>query len=343
MVTDVERVSTDSWLASTVFELVPVPTAIVDAAGRVMLANSSFKAAFAGIENVSSLTQLETDLPDGNRLRFHNRPLRDNTHLIFATDIRDVVRLRQELTKVSLEMDTKAEERRALENQFRQAQKMDAIGRLAGGIAHDFNNLLMVILGRSQMLLNRFEEEGPVKKNLELILNTGQRAAELTKPLLALSRKQVLAPRILDLHSLVMKMETMLLRLIAEDVHCMVFSERDLGRVKADASQIEQVVLNLVINARDALEAAGGQITINLENVELGETYSQRHIDVTPGRYVCLCVTDTGCEMDADTQGRMCEPFFTTKDVGKGTGLGLSTVSTIITIYSRRGVPKSSA
>jgi two-component system cell cycle sensor histidine kinase/response regulator CckA len=220
-------------------------------------------------------------------------------------------------------------DRKQLEEQLRQAQKMEAVGRLAGGIAHDFNNLLMVIQGYSDLLVERLPGGDPLRRNAEQIQMASQRASSLTRQLLAFSRKQMLAPKILNVQSVVAEMEKILRRLIGEDIHLETSSAPDLGLVKADRSQIEQVILNLAVNARDAMPQ-GGRLTIETANVELDSSYSHPPAVLSPGRYVMLAVTDNGCGMDAETQAHVFEPFFTTKEKGKGTGLGLATVYGVV-------------
>ena len=220
-------------------------------------------------------------------------------------------------------------DRKQLEEQLRQAQKMEAVGRLAGGIAHDFNNLLMVIQGYSDLLVERLPDGDPLRRNAEQIQMASQRASSLTRQLLAFSRKQMLAPKILNVQSVVAEMEKILRRLIGEDVQLETSSAPDLGLIKADRSQIEQVILNLAVNARDAMPQ-GGRLTIETANVELDASYSHPPAVLSPGRYVMLAVTDNGCGMDAETQAHVFEPFFTTKEKGKGTGLGLATVYGVV-------------
>jgi two-component system, cell cycle sensor histidine kinase and response regulator CckA len=216
-------------------------------------------------------------------------------------------------------------EHKQLEDQFRQAQKMEAIGRLAGGVAHDFNNTLSIILGYSDLLLEDAGPEHPIRESVEVIQESVVRAAMLTRQLLAFSRKQVLAPEVLDLNEAVAHMQEMLRRLIGEDVELITHLDPVAARVKADAGQIGQVLMNLAVNARDAMPH-GGRLTLATAHVELDGTLTGRHLEVQPGPYVMLSVSDTGCGMDAETQSHLFEPFFTTKEPGKGTGLGLATV-----------------
>ncbi len=216
-----------------------------------------------------------------------------------------------------------------LETQLRQSQRLEAVGQLAGGVAHDFNNLLTVILCYSELSLKRTEAMSPIGRNLGEIKRAAERAASLTRQLLAFSRRQILDPRVLDLNTVVVDMSEMLRRLIGEDIDMVTALQSDLGKVKADPGQVEQIIMNLVVNARDAMPG-GGKMTIETADVWLGDEYAHSHMPTQPGPYVMLAISDNGTGMDAETQAQVFEPFFTTKDHGKGTGLGLSTVYGIV-------------
>ncbi|TAL08529.1 MAG: response regulator [Nitrospirae bacterium] len=237
---------------------------------------------------------------------------------IFTAFIRDISELKRA-----------EKEKENLEAQFRQAQKMEAVGQLTGGIAHDFNNLLTIINGYTEMLLQTLPAGDPQRDNAAQVKEAGDRAVALTRQLLAFSRRQMLEPKVLDLNAVVTNIDKMLTRMIGEDITLTSTLMPRLGRVKADPGQIEQVIMNLAVNARDAMPQ-GGKLTIETTNVELDENFAQKHAVVKPGRYVMLAVSDTGCGMNAETQQRIFEPFFTTKGLGKGTGLGLATTYGIV-------------
>src|ERR1035437_4451745 len=220
-------------------------------------------------------------------------------------------------------------DRRHLEDQLRQAQKMEVVGMLAGGAAHDFNNLLGIITCYGQLILNNLAPNDPNRPAAQQILNAGERAGALTKQLLAFSRRRLQQPQVLDLNVLAASLGTMLQRLIGEEIELRLALLPDLGRVYADPGHIEQVLMNLVVNVRDAMPD-GGTLTIETANASLDEGHASRHASVKPGAFVLLTVSDTGTGMDEATEARLFEPFFTTKSAGKGTGLGLSTVLGIV-------------
>lgn len=226
-------------------------------------------------------------------------------------------------------VESTAGELRRSEEQLRQAQKLEAVGRLAAGIAHDFNNLLSVVLSYSEELVAELPEGSANRRDAVEIVRAGERAAELTRQLLIFSRQQMLAPKVLDLNAVLTNLGRMLTRVVGEDITLALVAAADLGRVKADPGQIEQVLMNLVVNARDAMPD-GGALTIETHNVDLDDAYAREHLHVEPGPYVMLSVSDTGVGMDRETQARIFEPFFTTKGPGRGSGLGLSTVFGII-------------
>jgi PAS domain S-box-containing protein len=244
-----------------------------------------------------------------------------------AVDSAEVVDIAGQKCILAIFKDTT--EQRSLEKQLRQAQKMEAIGQLSGGIAHDFNNLLSVIIGYSEVLEEALPKGDPLHKSCEQIAKAGRSAASLTRQLLAFSRQQVLEPIVLDLNAVVLHVEKMLRRLIGENIDLTTALSPALGRVKADQGQIEQVIINLAVNARDAMPN-GGKLTIETADIDVDQDYVHRHPLHVPGPYVLLTVSDTGVGMDAETQARIFEPFFTTKEMGKGTGLGLATVYGVV-------------
>jgi PAS domain S-box-containing protein len=271
---------------------------------------------------------LEIIAKDGKRIA-----LEVNTSLVFKNGIPVSVQgIARDVTQ-----------RKLLEEQLRQSQKLEAIGQLAGGVAHDFNNLLTVIGGYSDLLIRRMPADSPLRPQVEEIKKAGDRASGLTRQLLAFSRKQILQPKVLDLNTVVSDLDKMLRRLIGEDIDLLTITEPRLGQVKADPGQIEQVVMNLIVNARDAMPD-GGKITIETANVVFTEDYAQHHAQCVSGSYVMLAMSDTGCGIDPEIRSRIFEPFFSTKGAGKGTGLGLSTVYGIVVqsggniwVYSEAG------
>ena len=248
-----------------------------------------------------------------------------------AYDDRDLEFLVSVGSQMALAIERKRAETnlRETEDQLRQSQKMESIGTLAGGIAHDFNNLMTAVNGYSQLALRSLKADDPIRPRIEEIKKAGERAASLTRQLLAFSRKQILQPKVLDLNAVIAGLGKMLPRIIGEDIDLHIELSASLGTLKADPGQIEQVLLNLAVNARDAMPG-GGCLTIKTENVSFDEKFAQRHLVVEPGHYVMLSVSDNGCGMDAETRTHIFEPFFTTKEIGKGTGLGLSTVYGIV-------------
>jgi len=249
--------------------------------------------------------------------------------LIIATAFAAQAAVALENSRLYHETQRAYEELAQSQDQLAQAGKMEAIGHLAGGVAHDFNNLLMVIMGRTELLLNDLDATDPKRSSAKVIEQTALRAADLTRQLLAFSRKQVLNPVVLDLNAVVSKMGEMLRRLIGEDIALVTVLGSALGHAKADPGQIEQIIMNLAVNARDAMPE-GGRLTLETANVDLDAGYARKHVGARPGPHVMLALSDTGIGMDAQTQARIFEPFFTTKGPRKGTGLGLAMVYGIV-------------
>jgi two-component system cell cycle sensor histidine kinase/response regulator CckA len=266
----------------------------------------------------------EHDVLQGFEIEVYRK---DRTRMWISANVR-TVRENAQITSYEGSLED-ISQRKLLEEQFRQSQKMEAVGRLAGGVAHDFNNAIGVITGYSELLQLRLPPGDALHKYADEIAKAGQRAASLTRQLLAFSRKQVIQPEVLDLNVIVGEMDKMLRRLIGEDIQITFSREPRLAPIKADPGQIEQILMNLAVNARDAMPQ-GGKLFIHTSNVDLDETYSRQHAYVKEGGYVMLSFSDTGCGMDKPTQAKVFEPFFTTKEPGKGTGLGLSTVYGIV-------------
>ncbi len=227
--------------------------------------------------------------------------------------------------KFAIAFVTDISKRKQLEDQLLHAQKMEAVGRLAGGVAHDFNNMLTVISGYNRMILDEVSPMDPLRGYAEEILKASDRAGALTNQLLSFSRRQIMRPRVINVNTVIEQIEKMLRRLIGEDVELVLDLSSNIGNIHVDPGQIEQMVVNLVVNSRDAMPL-GGRITIETEDVFLDESYARTHLGVKPGEFVMIAVSDNGHGMDTETKRRIFEPFFTTKPQGKGTGLGLATV-----------------
>ena len=335
--------------------------AVVDASGQRLYNSPSYERILgytsSELQSTPPWTQIHPDdLPKvrqaaeeaveagkGRRIEYRMKH-KDGRWILFESTASTVFNSKGEVDKLVI-VNRDIEERRRLEDQFRQAQKMEAIGRLSGGVAHDFNNLLGVILGYCEILQMEIREGDPKRHKVDQILVAGKRAAGLTRQLLAFSRQQVLEPLILDLNSVVSNTQVMLSRLIGEDIDLSMNLDKLPGKVRADQSQLEQVIVNLAVNSRDAMPN-GGRLCIETVNTDLDALFVKKWpYPVTPGPYVLLSVSDTGAGMDSTTQQRIFEPFFTTKEKGKGTGLGLSMVYGVvkqsggyIDVYSHVGV-----
>ena len=335
----------------SLFEGVPVGLYRTTHEGQMMDANQTFiqmlgysdRESFMRVKaeelylKIEDWTQWQTLLDQEGILHHHEKQLRrrDGTAIWVEENARayrgpdgQVLYYEGSLEDITEKKQATAE-MLALQEQLRQSQKMEAIGRLAGGIAHDFNNLLTVISGYSQLSLIKFQEGNPLRENLLEIQRATERAAALTRQLLAFGRRQILDMRLIDLNLIVQELDRMLRRVIGEDIELVTLLEKGLWRIKSDPSQIEQVILNLAVNARDAMPK-GGRLTIETSNTELNQEYARSHIGVKPGPYVKLFIKDTGVGMSLEVMERAFEPFFTTKEKGKGTGLGLSTVYGIV-------------
>ncbi len=353
-----KRLAERTTYLNALIENSPVAVVVHDAEGRVQMCNPAFERLFlydqAEIIGAKLDELIRTDERPSQAEEVTRRVLAGETvHVTTRRRRKDGTPVDVELYGVPLMVqgvpvaayglyqDITA--RVALEGQLRQAQKMEAVGRLAGGVAHDFNNLLMIIKGNAELLRDRLEAPDSRRRNVEQIQHAADRATSLTQQLLAYSRKQVIEPKVLDLNTIVADMAKMLPRLMGEDVELVIAPGLSLAPVKADRVQIEQVLLNLAVNARDAMPR-GGKLIIETANVELGEEYARQHAGLRPGPYVMLAVSDNGCGMDAETQSHIFEPFFTTKEKDKGTGLGLATVFGVvkqsdghISVYSHPG------
>ncbi len=319
----------------------------IDKTGRVVLANRRADQMFGYSREELLGARIELLLPDSKRSAHvrdrdqyfskpHTRPMGIGMDLAGRRKDGSEFPVEVSLSYVEIEEGTFAiafvsdiSQRKQLEDQLLHAQKMEAVGRLAGGVAHDFNNMLTVISGYNRMILDELSTLDPLRGYAEEILKAADRAGALTQQLLAFSRRQVMQPRVINVNALITQTEKMLLRLIGEDVELLLGLEAAAGNIKADPGHVEQAIVNLAVNARDAMPL-GGRINIETANVHLDENYARTHMGVTPGEFVMIAVSDTGTGMDAETRRRIFEPFFTTKEKGKGTGLGLATVYGII-------------
>jgi PAS domain S-box-containing protein len=329
-----------------VLECAPVGGIVVDAVGRVLFVNSASEKILGYSRQEIVGHSVETLLPENFRQKVsecmssagwrRQKPQQVNCDVRGKHRGGEVLSLEMTLTAfdssngpVAVAYFRDASERRQLEQRARQSQKMEAVGRLAGGVAHDFNNLLTAIIGYSEILQRKLQPGAPMWEELQQIRRAGERAAGLTKQLLAFSRRQVLAPVVLDLNALITGLEDLLRRLIREDIHLVFVLDDALKPVKADPAQIEQVLVNLVVNARDAMPR-GGNLTISTRNVPPTQIPGGTQPEIRLSSFALLSVSDNGCGMDDATKARIFEPFFTTKEVGQGTGLGLATVYGIV-------------
>jgi two-component system cell cycle sensor histidine kinase/response regulator CckA len=320
--------------------------AVIDAQGKRLYNSPSYQRILGyephELETTSSLEQVHPDdqqlvtdataearrTGQGRRIEYRMRH-KDGTW-VYIESTASVVRNAAGHVDKMVIVNRDIGERRRLEQQLHQSQKMDAIGRLSGGVAHDFNNLLGVIIGYGEILEEGVPEGDPLRASVDQVLKAGRRASSLTRQLLAFSRQQVLEPKLLSLNAVVSDMEKMLHRMIGEDIELTIQLDPELGSTRADQSQVEQVIMNLAVNARDAMPD-GGKLAIQTWNFEIDPKFAERYAyPVVTGPYVLLAVTDSGTGMDAATQQRIFEPFYTTKEKGKGTGLGLSTVYGVV-------------
>ncbi len=332
-------------LAKVLFDSSPIAIHIIDMQGKVLRWNKAAEEIFGWAEEDVVGSFLPT-IPPGERDAYIRpiQPITKGDHRPSGEESRQrrrdgtilYLNVWKELLfdahgaasgVVSLLVDSS--EKLKLQHQLRQSQRLEAVGKLAGGVAHDFNNLLTIISGYSDLALSQLAPDDALRQNIEEVTKAANRATALTSQLLAFSRKQVLKPKVINLNAIISDLEKMLRRLIGENIDLITVLNPDIGRVKADPGQIEQVIVNLAVNSRDAMPQ-GGKLVIETANVELDVRYSQHHIGAEPGTYVAICVSDSGHGMDAETQSHIFEPFFTTREVGKGTGLGLSTVYGIV-------------
>lgn len=330
----------------TLFERTAVGIALIDIEGRLMECNPALQEMLGYRKEeiltryFSELTHMEDKTVDldfykkllsgkQDHYQVEKRCIRKDGGVVWGRVNVSLVRDAGGNPQYTIHMVENINEWKQLETQFLQSQKMETVGRLAGGIAHDLNNLLTVLSGYSQLSLLELKEDDPLKGNLQEIKSATERAAQLTRQLLVFSRRQGLDMKVLDLNTIVRGLEKMLRRIMGEDVQLITNLAEDLGSVKTDPAQIEQVLLNLLVNAKDAM-LEGGKLILETNNVELDEDYARTHINVIPGRYVLLSVSDTGCGMSPEVKERIFDPFFTTKEKDKGTGLGLSTVYGIV-------------
>lgn len=332
-------------LAQALFDTSPIAVNIIDLEGRVLRWNKAAEQIFGwtGSEVVGKF--LPTLLPD-EKVDFlaklgrivsglersngeESRRLRQDGAVVIVNVWEDLLYDAGGGVRGIISLLADSSEKLRLEHQLRLAQRLEAVGQLAGGVAHDFNNLLTIISGYSDLALSQLNPKDSLRNNLEEILKAANRASSLTNQLLAFSRRQVLKPKVLDLNLIIADLERMMRRLIGENIDVITILKPDLGRVKADPGQIEQVIVNLAVNARDAMPE-GGKLIIETSNAELDAGYASQHVGTKPGSYVVISVSDAGHGMDAETQAHIFEPFFTTREQGKGTGLGLATVYGIV-------------
>jgi len=329
MITLRDRAHFNAMLISKTRGRKEMETALISADGTLIPVRLALS--FIPHETPPSFCLVVSDMTEARKREDELREARDNLEQRVAERTADLVAKKEELEKLITERKRAEEQRRKLEAQLYRAKKMEGIGTLAGGVAHDFNNLLTTILGYAELALMQLGQGDPLYEHIIQIKNAGQKGASLTRQLLAFSRKEARRPELLDLNQAVAELEKILRRLIREDIELVINPEAGLGPVYMDPSQMDQIIMNLVVNARDAMPE-GGTLTIETANVELDRAYFREHgiEESEPGSYVMLAVTDTGIGMDEETQSKIFDPFFTTKPRGTGTGLGLATVYGIV-------------